>query len=230
MTTVVCANPACQRPFAARRNHGKLARFCSPDCYQAGRSDRRVPAVCANPACCRPFTARIVKGKLTRFCSQPCWLAARPNPSGADHPAYQGGTNYWATHGRVRKARGPAKNYPCTDCSGPARDWSLIHGRDGADPADFEPRCRKCHIAYDRMKARQGRRRDAGTHTSYKGVSRVRKGTRRRWYAQITVAGQRRRLGYFDDDEQAARAYDAAALAAWGKYARLNFPDVPMPE
>src|SRR5262249_32001674 len=41
------------------------------------------------------------------------------------------------------------KDHQCVDCRGPARDWSLIHGRDGNDPADFEPRCRKCHIAYD---------------------------------------------------------------------------------
>lgn len=225
MTTVICANPACQRPFEARRYRGKAARFCSPDCYQAARRSRsRASAVCANPACRRPFTARLAKGKFTRFCSHACWVAVLPHPRGADHPSYQGSANYWAAHSRVRKARGPARNYPCTDCGAPAIDWSLIHGRAGADAADFEPRCRKCHIAYDRSKARQGRRSDGGTHTRYKGIGRVRKGTRRRWYAQIAVAGRRRVVGYYDDEEQAARAYDAAALAAWGEFARLNFP------
>ena len=44
------------------------------------------------------------------------------------------------------------------------------------------------------------------------------------WVAQIGVDGHRRHLGRFLSEEDAARAYDAAALAAWGEYARLNFP------
>ena len=66
------------------------------------------------------------------------------------------------------------------------------------------------------------------------GPSRARprfKGTRRyegprgvRWYAQITVSYQVRYLGSFADEVAAARAYDAAALEAWGPFARLNFP------
>lgn len=223
MTTVICANPACQRPFAARRNHGKLARFCSPGCYQAAR-DTRHPAVCANPACQRPFTARPVKGGFTRFCCQACWLAVCPHPRSADHPSYRAEPGYWTKHSRVRHARGPAKVHPCADCGAPARDWSLIHGRDGRDPADYEPRCRRCHITYDKSKAVQGQRADARA-SRYKGVSRIRKGQRRRWFATIGVKGQPRRvIGYYDDEESAARAYDAAAREAWGESAWLNFP------
>lgn len=44
------------------------------------------------------------------------------------------------------------------------------------------------------------------------------------WRAQIKVRGKNRRLGTHRTPEAAARAYDVAALAAFGRFARLNFP------
>jgi 3-oxoacyl-[acyl-carrier protein] reductase len=52
-------------------------------------------------------------------------------------------------HHRVKKARGPASNYPCVDCGGPAQDWSTADPSSDDVWARFQPRCRKCHRRYD---------------------------------------------------------------------------------
>lgn len=46
----------------------------------------------------------------------------------------------------------------------------------------------------------------------------------RPWRAQISVNGSKRHLGVFATAAEAARAYDQAALDAWGEHARLNYP------
>lgn len=66
-------------------------------------------------------------------------------------------------------------------------------------------------------------RRRAGTTSRHKGVSWNRE--RRRWRAYIHMDGKTRALGAFRSEDDAARAYNAAALATWGRFARLN--DVP---
>jgi hypothetical protein len=43
-----------------------------------------------------------------------------------------------------------------------------------------------------------------------------------RWGAQITVNGMRRDLGRYDSKAEAARAYDAAAIEAFGEFALTN--------
>lgn len=65
------------------------------------------------------------------------------------------------------------------------------------------------------------RRKPRGTSSQYKGVSLYRNG---RWLVQIRTGGRREHLGYFGTEVEAAHAYDAAAFAAWGEHANLNFP------
>jgi hypothetical protein len=66
------------------------------------------------------------------------------------------------------------------------------------------------------------RRHTVSPTTGFRGVYR----SRNRYQAQLTVAGKRRTLGLFNNAEQAARAYDEAALAAFGAFARLNFAEL----
>lgn len=59
--------------------------------------------------------------------------------------------------------------------------------------------------------------------SGYKGVSWHRHSAR--WRATILILGRHRHLGLFDDPIDAARAYDEAALGAWGDFARTNFAE-----
>jgi hypothetical protein len=78
--------------------------------------------------------------------------------------------SYQAAHKRVLYARGKAKNYPCSHCGEPAKDWAYIHGSPreipagtGADgraygpyspnPDDYQPMCAACHKDYDLERA-----------------------------------------------------------------------------
>lgn len=69
--------------------------------------------------------------------------------------------------------------------------------------------------------ANQHRRR--GGYSQYKGVTFDK--NRGLWRAQIKVGGKHIDLGSFRDEIEAARAYDVAALAHFGEFANVNFPD-----
>ena len=65
-------------------------------------------------------------------------------------------------------------------------------------------------------------RKRTGCSSQYKGVCWHKAGGW--WRADIQINKRRLYLGHFASEENAAKAYDTAALTAWGKYARLNFP------
>jgi hypothetical protein len=69
----------------------------------------------------------------------------------------------------------------------------------------------------------QHRRKTLSETTSrFKGVSWHSRAEK--WYAEIQFNGRQKSLGYFDFEEDAAKAYDRAALEYFGNYSLLNFP------
>lgn len=84
------------------------------------------------------------------------------------HPKMRGETAtltpaYVTIHMRLRKTKGPASGYTCTDCGAPARDWTFdddltrpdtmwcpVTGMAYSANLDrYRPRCRACHFTFD---------------------------------------------------------------------------------
>ena len=73
------------------------------------------------------------------------------------------------------------------------------------------------------QRGNNGNRKPRKNGTSqFKGVSLHKK--QGGWKAQITKWGKCNYLGYFKNERDAARTYDAAAKKYFGEFARLNFP------
>ena len=62
-----------------------------------------------------------------------------------------------------------------------------------------------------------------GASSKYKGITFIARLRLHPWKAQITVGGQHIDLGRWATEEEAARAYDAAAVKYFGEFARTNF-------
>lgn len=124
-------------------------------------------------------------------------------------------------------------------CNLPAHQiaWYLTHGVwadkiiDHIDGDPHNNRLANLRLATEQENARNVRKRTSRTYTSqYKGVywrkNRI-EGTGK-WEATIRSLGNNVRLGRFDTEEEAARAYDSAAILIHGEFAKLNFPLLPL--
>jgi hypothetical protein len=88
--------------------------------------------------------------------------------------------------------------------------------------------CRSNLRICTRQENMQNRAKPIGRTSRFKGV--YYKKDRRKWCAKVYLNGGPFWLGYFDDEVEAARAYDRKAVELFGEFARLNFPEEWPPE
>ncbi len=72
------------------------------------------------------------------------------------------------------------------------------------------------------------RSKKRGSSSRFTGVSYCK--WTHKWDARIGIGGKRVRLGLYQEDTEAARAYDYKAVELSGEFARLNFPEEWPPE
>jgi hypothetical protein len=128
------------------------------------------------------------------------WFAHRHRPTGPYYASRHAGHLRETMHGRLMQ---PPPGFEVNHIDGN----TLNNRRSNLRLAT--PHQSRCH---------RGKRRD--NSTGYKGVSRHREHYR----ATMRVEGRQIHLGVFPDAITAALAYDAAASAYHGEFARLNFP------
>lgn len=103
--------------------------------------------------------------------------------------------------------------------------WAVMGVRalfDHINGNQLDNRRSNLRIATKQENGRNSRKKRSGTRTRYKGVGIARGG---KFVARIKADREQIRLGRFDTEEEAARAYDAAARRYHGEFARLNFHD-----
>lgn len=104
--------------------------------------------------------------------------------------------------------------------------WALYHGEWPAlfiDHINMNPADNR--LANMRLATRRqnGCNRKAVGRSRYLGVAWH--GAGRKWMAALSVNNRTISLGLFEDEREAAQAYDAGARKHHGEYARLNFPE-----
>lgn len=122
------------------------------------------------------------------------------------------------TNGYVQAQRGKLYVYMHRLIAGAGEGEVVDHAN--RDPLDNRSANLRVCTQSQNLANRGADRRRAGTTSDHKGVSWSK--ARSKWVAYVHVDGRTRYLGRFATETEAAEAYNAAAIEAWGEFARLN--------
>ena len=126
------------------------------------------------------------------------------------------GQTFYARHNVYR----PGQSHQAVLMHSFITGWPMVDHRNG-DGLDN----RRSNLRPATHSQNMGNKRRYRNNTSgFKGVTRN-TGTGRPWRAVIKADGRRVHLGYFDTAEDAAHAYDRAAIDLHGEFARPNFTE-----
>jgi hypothetical protein len=186
-----------------QRGEGR-GRFCSLACRY------RPPPLLPHPTDPTALLVPLTKGKVAV-------IDAADAPLVASHS--------WIAHLSQSKVW-----YACRRVAGKNATVSMhivIMGLSGSDEGDhidgdgLNNRRSNLRVS-DRSTNLANRRLQSNNTSGFKGVTK--RSDSNRWRAEISLNGKKTHLGSFDTAEHAALAYDEAARANFGEFARLNFP------
>ena len=238
---VRCGSKFRQKPMTT-------GRFCRPRCWYDYRQIQAARRVIACMTCNGPIDPTDGIRKRRKFCSRACAdKGLIKNRSALPPPPVEGAM--WLPLTRGQFALVDADMFDLLA----ARPWiyspkhAPTHGRmDGSpkllhrfitgvnDPAikvdhksgnSLDNRRQNLRTATHAQNLYNSRKKSNAKSSKYKGVhfSKAQAGPKK-WHAMIRAPGRSRWLGGFETQEEAAKAYDAAAREAFGEFACVNFP------
>ena len=100
-------------------------------------------------------------------------------------------------------------------------DWDKSLNVDHINGVKTENHVDNLRMVTNAQNLRSFQRKPKGTTSKFRGVCWMK--DRKKWRARLVFDRKRRHLGYFDDEEEAARAWDAAVIENGYNPEALNF-------